>query len=564
MTMALSEALLQSTVRHQVFLEGLKSGQVNQFAAFLEEIDRSIRERLTRHDLTEFTRGRLEKLLKQVDGALGEIFDRYYDDLAGHLVDLAAYESEFEAKALDDALEEAGFESVLPAQNQIRAAVFSVPLSVRGADGGKLLDDFVKDWTSSERKRVTGAIRQGFFEGQTTFQILKNVRGTKANQYRDGILATTNRHADAIVRTAVQHAASVARFEAWKQNSNVVTGYRWVSTLDGRTSTICRTLDGQVFKIGKGPMPPAHIRCRSTTVAELDARFKFLQKGRQRASKDGPVDGSETYYSWLQKQPANFQDDVLGPVRGNLLRNGGLDAKRFAQLNLDRNFKPLTLAEMRKKEPLAFQKAADALSLTKAAEHGAVADSHAVSVLNSWMGGKAYRQVLGSVDNPRIKREADTLNLTQAERVVLRHYTGTGYDDLNRHLRGDKPRGGADSAIIGESAGVLRESLEKLPNYAGRVHRRTTLPQTLIDQHTVGAVVEYPAFTSSTYRDDDVMEGAHRFIIESVTGKKVDWISKYAWEREVLFTSPTKFVVTGRKKLADGTIEISMFEMPDD
>lgn len=355
--MALSEALLQSTVRHQVFLEGLKSGQVNRFAAFLEEIDRSIRGRLTRHDLTEFTRGRLEKLLEQVDGVLGEIFERYYDDLAGHLVDLAAYESEFEAKALDDALEAAAFESVLPTETQIKAAVFSAPLSVRGADGGKLLNDFVKDWTKAERKRVTGTIRQGFFEGQTTYDILRTVRGTKANQYRDGILATTNRHAEAIVRTAVQHVASVARFETWKKNSNVVTGYRWVSTLDGRTSTMCRSLDGQVFKLGKGPAPPIHINCRSTTVAELDSRFSFLKKGRQRASKDGPVDGGETYYTWLKGQSAGFQDEVLGPTRGKLFRDGGLSAKRFAELNLNRRFKPLTLKQMREKEPLAFERA---------------------------------------------------------------------------------------------------------------------------------------------------------------------------------------------------------------
>jgi len=45
--------------------------------------------------------------------------------------------------------------------------------------------------------------------------------------------------------------------------------YRWVSTLSERTSDICRNLNGRIFEFGKGPLPPAHINCRSTiTVVE--------------------------------------------------------------------------------------------------------------------------------------------------------------------------------------------------------------------------------------------------------------------------------------------------------
>ena len=355
--MMLSPELLESSIRHQVYLEGLKTGEANQFASFLQEIDRSLRERLGGLDLTEFSRERMERQLAEVEGMLDEVLGRYHDELSTHLFDIAEYEAEFEARNLNEVVRSAGFESVLPSSSQVRAAVASSPLSVRGADGGKLLADFVGDWTATERKRVSGAIRQGFFEGQTSWQILKNIRGTKANGYRDGVLATTNRNADAIVRTAVQHVSSVARFETWNQNRNIVKGYRWVSTLDARTSNQCRTLDQQVFELGKGPKPPIHIRCRSTTVAELDGRFDFLKAGRTRASKDGQVDGSETYYSWLSKQPAEFQDDVLGPTRGQLFRNGGLSYERFAQLNLGRNFKPLTLDEMRQKEPNAFKRA---------------------------------------------------------------------------------------------------------------------------------------------------------------------------------------------------------------
>jgi SPP1 gp7 family putative phage head morphogenesis protein len=360
--MATSEALIESTVRHQVYLERLKSGEVNQFASFLKRIDQDLRKRLSNPEITDFTRSRMERLLKSIDESLQAVFSNYYDELAGHLTDIAEYEAEFEARNLANAAtDKALFESVIPATNQVHAAIFSAPLSVRGADGGKLLEPFIKDWSSNEAKRITGVIRQGFFEGQTNSQMIQAVRGTRANGFRDGVLATTSRNAEAIVRTAVQHVASVSRSETWKANSDIVKGYRWVSTLDGRTSNICRSLDGKVFKQGKGPMPPVHIRCRSTTVAELDKRFGFLKEGRTRASKDGPVDADLSYYEWLKQQSPDFQDDVIGPARGNLFRNGGLNAERFAKLNLGRNFKPMTLAEMRKKEPLAFSKAQKAL-----------------------------------------------------------------------------------------------------------------------------------------------------------------------------------------------------------
>lgn len=352
--MATSEALIQTTVRHQVLLERLKSGEVNRFTKFLKQIDSDLKERLLNDDLTNFSRTRLERLLVEVENALSGVLGEFQQELGGGLSDLAEYEAGFEAASIDDALE--SFESVVPASSQVRAAIFSAPLSVRGAGGGKLLEPFIADWSAGEKTRIIGAIRQGVFEGQTNFQIIQAIRGTRANKYTDGILATTSRNAEAIVRTAVQHVSSVARFETWQENKAVVKGYKWVSTLDGRTSTQCRSLDGQVFKLGKGPKPPIHIRCRSTTVAELDERFNFLKEGAQRASKDGPINSNQTYYEWLKTQSSEFQDEVLGKTRAKLFREGGLSAERFAALNLHRNFTPMTLEEMKKKEPLAFSK----------------------------------------------------------------------------------------------------------------------------------------------------------------------------------------------------------------
>lgn len=354
--MATSPALIEAATRHAVFLERLKAGEVRKFEPFLRKMDRVLRERLTRASLTGYQRDRIEKLLADVDGLLLGIYREFKQELKADLIELATYEAGFEARALER-ITTGSFEAVVPAVAQIRAAVLSTPLSVRGTDGGKLLDPFIEDWARAERQAVAGAIRRGYFEGRTTAQIIQDIRGTRANRYRDGLLAVTDRHAQAVVRTAVQHVATTARMETWQANDDLVIGYRWVSTLDSRTSTTCRSLDGKVFKFGKGPRPPAHINCRSTIVAELDGRFKFLRGSAERASQDGPVSAQETYYSWLKRQPAAFQDSVLGPTRGKLLRDGGLSAERFAELQLDKTFQPLTLDEMRRLEPQAFERA---------------------------------------------------------------------------------------------------------------------------------------------------------------------------------------------------------------
>jgi len=350
----MTSQLVEQSTRHQVFLERVKTGEANQFVSFLRRIDDVIKRRLS-GDITELSRSKLERLLKSVDGAIEKIYDDYWDELSGNLIDVGEYEAEFESRSLDNVL--VNFETSIPSVEQVRASIFSAPLSVRGADGGKLLEPFIKDWTSIEAKRVTGAIRQGFFEGQTNAQIMRTIRGTKANGYRDGLLAVSKRGADAVVKTAVQHAASVARQGTWDANSNVVVGVEWVSTLDSRTTQVCRSLDGQVFPINSGPRPPIHIRCRSTTSAKLDARFDMFKQGQTRSSKGGPVSSNETYYSWLKKQSAAFQNEAIGANRATLLRKGGLSAQRFAELNIGKKLEPLTLKEMRRLEPLAFERA---------------------------------------------------------------------------------------------------------------------------------------------------------------------------------------------------------------
>ncbi|MCY1179119.1 hypothetical protein D9M73_195000 [compost metagenome] len=83
----------------------------------------------------------------------------------------------------------------------------------------------------------------------------------------------------------------------------------------------------------------------------------MFSKGATRASVNGQVPASLTYYAWLKTQPMSFIELAIGPNRAKLLMNGGIDADKFAALQLGKNFKPITLDRMRELEPEMFKRA---------------------------------------------------------------------------------------------------------------------------------------------------------------------------------------------------------------
>ena len=344
---------IEQSVRHQAYLERLKTGEYNKLRDILEDVENNLVGMLSRKEFRTMSSDQVKRRLYSMRSMMRQRYDEdMIPALNKSIRDLAKYEAEFEVRILGNVVD---YNFELPSESQIISAVRTSPLSVRGPDNGKLLTSFIKDWTESQVTRTTNTIRSGFVEGQTTPQIVSRLRNEAGPINRRGLQALT--------RTALQHCATQAREQTWKANEDIVKRVEWFSTLDSRTTTQCQALDGQVFKIDEGPRPPLHPGCRSTVIAKLDERFSLLDEGGTRRTRD-PVSGdvgstkaSETYYSWLKAQPKQVQDSIIGPTRGKLLREGGLSSQRFAELQLNKNFKPITLEEMRKLEPVAFKKA---------------------------------------------------------------------------------------------------------------------------------------------------------------------------------------------------------------
>lgn len=72
-----------------------------------------------------------------------------------------------------------------------------------------------------------------------------------------------------------------------------------------------------------------------------------------RASLDGQIPQDITYAQWIKKQSAARQDEVLGPSRGKLLREGRLPMEAL----YSQSGQFLTLQQLHERHAGAFRKA---------------------------------------------------------------------------------------------------------------------------------------------------------------------------------------------------------------
>lgn len=346
-------------VQYQVYLERVKQHKIMEFDRTLVELDRALRRVINEQGsgkLSRLTQVQFDRLVQAAKKVADAHTSRFSGGLVKDLKSIAEYSARFEAESLTTGLVASAARRIAKAS---AAQAWKLAQTAPIQATGELLQPFVDNWRGGVVNKVEAVLRTGRAQGQTTGQIIQTLRGTKARAYKDGVLTgQTRRQTAAVVRTAIQHTSSQGRMATWQENDDIVDGYIWISVLDDRTTTICRSLDGQEFGLEGGPLPPIHINCRSVTVARIaDVNVLMFTTRASKGPKPGQVPASMTYYEWLKTQPASFQDDALGEVRGKLFRDGGLSAERFAELNLSKTFQPLTIEQMREKAPGAFKRA---------------------------------------------------------------------------------------------------------------------------------------------------------------------------------------------------------------
>ena len=293
--------LFDAQVKRRIFLERLSRKDARELEKFILQVQRETLAKLAalRERGASFgTIRQKQRFLDSVNDLHQSIYARLREDMNGRFQKLARDQADFEAEGLVST-GVVGSVNTLTAR-QAYAAFRSRPLEDVG-----LLKDMVKNLEPGHRKRITDALRTSFVQGENLSNASARLRGQ---------VMRSRRGLNAFIRTANTHIAASVQEAFYEANSDLVGKVEWRSVLDNRTTRICAARDGNIYKVGEGPRPPAHFGCRSVTRPILDGEDDVER---------------ETYPTWFARQDAATQKDILGAGRYRLYKNEGFEIKDF-------------------------------------------------------------------------------------------------------------------------------------------------------------------------------------------------------------------------------------------
>jgi len=192
---------------------------------------------------------------------------------------------------------------------------------------GETVEKAFRGIATSSAQKFRLVVQDGLLTGVPTKQIVREIIGqhggmkfasgqkvsARALALAGGEKGTrlANNQIMTLVRTSVNQVANKASQETYKANDSVTKKYRYIATIDSRTTMLCASKDDKLFDYNDGPMPPLHFNCRSTTVPVIDWDGLNKEYGivapddiegvgkSKRASIDGPVPAGTSYGDWL-------------------------------------------------------------------------------------------------------------------------------------------------------------------------------------------------------------------------------------------------------------------------
>ena len=290
---------------------------------------------------------RREKLLESVRAEVRRYYRAMRDSDYAFNTEIAAIEAQFANNAMRAGMAEIGigYNAVSLTPSFIESIAVNSP--VQGGPSA--------DWWSRQGGntlfRFNEAIGQGLIQGDTLSQLIVRVRGGTRDGVRvDGIMDTARRNAETLVRTKVNSVANDARMAVYRRNADIIEALEHSSTLDSRTSQQCIVRDGLQWTLDGDPIghnvpfdvPPVHFNCRSVMLPIVEGARDV---GGMRASETGPVPATETFEEYMTRRGPAFQDEVLGPTRAQMWRDGEITLTQ----TLDFTGNPLTIDQLRER-----------------------------------------------------------------------------------------------------------------------------------------------------------------------------------------------------------------------
>ncbi len=328
--------------RHQIYLEGVKLGIGAKLGEVLNELNEELRKLFAKqkfNSLDALTKAALRKFLQELRQVQKQVWNKYFQTLidlcfvfmqseimvSKILFSTVADDEEdpqTEKQANENLEEKKNRTPIIPliwfTQKGNSSKVWSAIQNKPVPANGKLPSMFAKEFVNGSAAMVENIVNKGYANKETVQSVLDELNGTQELNFKDGFFNKLNRQQNAVVSTIVQ---DISAFVQAAIASSFSSRYLWVSVLDDRTTEICRGRAGNIYEYGKGPLPPAHIRCRSKVIPLTGA---------------GDPPDEVTFATWAKSQPEAVQNDIFGNEVAKAIREKKLklaDLEEFEKYN---------------------------------------------------------------------------------------------------------------------------------------------------------------------------------------------------------------------------------------
>lgn len=176
-----------------------------------------------------------------------------------------------------------------------------------------------KPWTTDGKnfsEKIWGKDRTNLLHQLNTTLTQGIIRGVGHQQIINEMTKVLNTSKSAVSRLVMTEStffSSASRLDGYKQLK--IKKFKYLATLDSRTSSICIDMDGKIFNLEDYQIginaPPLHPWCRSTTVPYFDDEFT---KESQRSARDENnntyfVPSNMTYKQWYDIHVQNKSEN---------------------------------------------------------------------------------------------------------------------------------------------------------------------------------------------------------------------------------------------------------------
>lgn len=271
---------------------------------------------------------RLESLQSQIKAKVNSLFDKHYQGTTNLLKDV--YQDNY-------------YRNIYEVQKGLGIEVNFSKLNDRAVKN-ILMEPWNNDNYSNRiwnnKNKLMAELQTNLFHSVVAGYDVKKTSKKLANKMN----VATNR-ASILVNTESAYIISKSTFDSYAESG--IKKYEILATLDLKTSSVCKEMDGKVFDLKDKAIglnaPPFHPNCRTTTMAYFDDATDEERIAKDSKGKKYYVDGDMNYRQWHDKYVKDNPDEEIAEKK---LQNKCSDKKIFERYSqVLKNLSPKSFEE---------------------------------------------------------------------------------------------------------------------------------------------------------------------------------------------------------------------------